>query len=72
MVCVSFFEVSCQSCVSFSRCAGCDSRWVNNVVCKALSFRGDIVLSFCNCIFSCVPWQASTCNLRGLSCYVTR
>ena len=40
MVSVSFFEVSCQSYVRFSRCDGCDSRFVYNVVCKVLSFEG--------------------------------
>ena len=36
MVSVSFFEVSCQSYVRFSRCVACDGRLVYNVVCKAL------------------------------------
>ena len=46
MVSVLFFEVSCQSYVSFSRClVGCDSRLVYNIVCKAFSFEGALFLS---------------------------
>ena len=40
MISVSIFEVSCQSYLSFSHCAGCNSRLVYKVVCKALSFEG--------------------------------
>ena len=40
MVSVSFFEVSRQSYVRFSRCVACDSRLIYNVVYKALSFEG--------------------------------
>ena len=39
-VSVSFFEVSCQSYVSFSGCVACDSCLIYKVVCKALSFEG--------------------------------
>ena len=39
MVSVSFFEVSCQSYVSFSRCVACDSSLIYNVVCL-MSFEG--------------------------------
>ena len=38
MVSVSFFEVSCQSYVRFSRCVGCDSRLVYNVVFEGALF----------------------------------
>ena len=39
MISVLFLEVSRQSCVSFSRCAGCYSRLVLYiVVCKAFYF----------------------------------
>ena len=40
MVSVSFFEVSCQSYVRFSRCVASDSRLIYNVVFKALSLEG--------------------------------
>ena len=43
MISVSFFKVSRQSFVSFSRYAGCDSSLLDNVVCKALSFEGALV-----------------------------
>ena len=40
MISISFFEVSCQSYLSLSRYAGCDSSLLYNVVCKELSFQG--------------------------------
>ena len=40
MVSVSFFEVTCQSYVRFSRCVARDSRLICNVLCKALSVEG--------------------------------
>ena len=43
MISISFFEVSCQSYVSLSCYAGCDSRLIYNVVCEALSFEGALV-----------------------------
>ena len=40
LISISFFEVSCQSYVSFNRYAGCDSSLLYNVVCKVLYFEG--------------------------------
>ena len=58
VISISFFEVSCQSYVSFSRCAGCDSRLVYNVACEALSFEGALVF------LSAVPFFHGFCD-RG-------
>ena len=58
MVFLSFFEVSCQSYVSFSRCVSCESRLIYNVVCKALSFKG--ALFFLSAVAVAVKMLIST------------
>ena len=55
MVSVSFFEVTCQSYVRFSRCVACD---ICNVVCKALSFEG-------HCSFF-LQLHSLTCSVAGV------
>jgi len=55
VVSVSFFEVTCQSYVRFSRCVACD---ICNVVCKALSFEG-------HCSFF-LQLHSLTCSVAGV------